>query len=800
MKEIIGRFVVIILSFMALLFIACGGEYDPVSDGSSNTDEAGPVAVNQLGSGNSSTPGDPSSSNNVDSTPNGDADAPAIESVSPLDGATDIAVSSTISVTFNEAMDHESLTTNTSGEICSGSLQVSLNNFDRCVTMLHVAYGNENKTFTLTPASPLDYSHTYKIRVTTDAKDASGNPITNEYVMTTGFATIAVPDTTAPTVSSVFPADASTNVVLNTGLSITFTEAMAALTVNTTDEKCTGTYQVSSDNFVNCVRMTTAPVASNSEKTYTVTPAANLANNTLYKQRITTTAKDASGNSIATEYTSTGVTTGVLIDTVVPTVSRVIPIDGSTNIAVTSPIMIEFGEAMDSSTITSKSTEGTPCSGSIQIRTGPNECLRLTSVVRNSDSSYTVSPFYPLTSATSYIIKITTDAKDAAGNAMADYTTPTGFTTMTLPVVSSFAPANNDIGVNIGSIISVTLNMAMDVTTITTNTLNSLCSGTVQVSVDGFLTCIRMLSSPAASNGNMTFTLTPFDKLGYDLAFKVKVTTGAQNSEGNGLVSDAVMADGFVTLMNPLVWVVPRNGESSIPINRALCFRFDDRMDSSTIFTNTTGACDGNLQLSSDDFSTCVPMAVPNPISGPFNNQIFCIRPTSTLAINTLYKFRVTSAVRSDNNMAIVGGPGEFYESTFTTSAVNDSTPPTVISSAPTDGETNVPVETSIFVEFSEPIFLTAMTFNFGSTACSGDFQMSTMGNFFSTTCIQWDRVDEVGNVTDGTEGRLFEFRPMGFLTNNENYKKRAKTSIKDTANNFFSADWTQATPFVTLP
>lgn len=120
----------------------------------------------------------------VDTTP------PSMSSTVPADGATNVAVTSSISMTFDEAMEMATLTVNTTDTTCSGTVQLSSNSFASCVRFGGpLAASNGNKTFTATPASNLSGSTTYKIRVTTDGEDASGNALSSTYVQATGFTT-----------------------------------------------------------------------------------------------------------------------------------------------------------------------------------------------------------------------------------------------------------------------------------------------------------------------------------------------------------------------------------------------------------------------------------------------------------------------------------------------------------------------------------------------------------------------------------------------------------------------------------
>jgi len=118
-------------------------------------------------------------------------------------------------------------------------------------------------------------------------------------------------DTTAPTISSLSPTDNSTYNSPATTVAVTFSNKMAtgSVTTNTSDTSCSGSYQLSSDNFTTCIKMSATPSASDNDTAFTATPADNLSNGTTFKLRITTSAKDTSSNSLASTYTTNGFTT-----------------------------------------------------------------------------------------------------------------------------------------------------------------------------------------------------------------------------------------------------------------------------------------------------------------------------------------------------------------------------------------------------------------------------------------------------------------------------------------------------------
>jgi len=141
----------------------------------------------------------------------------------------------------------------------------------------------------------------------------------------TGTDTGAATDTTAPTVSSIYPTDNQSDVTITDNISVTFFEAMdnTTVTTNTSNTSCSGSFQLSSNNFSTCVKMSSSPASSNSDKTFTLDPYDNLTVSTTYLTRVTTGVKDTAGNALNSQYeTSSGFTTlapTVLYETTTPT-------------------------------------------------------------------------------------------------------------------------------------------------------------------------------------------------------------------------------------------------------------------------------------------------------------------------------------------------------------------------------------------------------------------------------------------------------------------------------------------------
>lgn len=129
---------------------------------------------------------------------------------------------------------------------------------------------------------------------TSDAYDTSHNGNgTDAYAGMFGgdvFVTKIKSDTTSPTASSTNPENGATNVAVDSVITAVFSETMDASTI-TTD-----TFKVSDSNG------NIDGTVTYSETTATFTPSSNLAYSTTYTVTITTGVKDASGNTISSDY------------------------------------------------------------------------------------------------------------------------------------------------------------------------------------------------------------------------------------------------------------------------------------------------------------------------------------------------------------------------------------------------------------------------------------------------------------------------------------------------------------------
>ena len=121
----------------------------------------------------------------------------------------------------------------------------------------------DNNTITLVSLSDGTYSN-----CTITVTDNSSNSVTlniSSFVI----------DTTAPTVSSIYPTDNQSRVSITENILVTFSEAMdtTSVTTNTSNTTCSGSFALSLNNFSSCVQMSSSPSSSNSDKSFTVDPS-----------------------------------------------------------------------------------------------------------------------------------------------------------------------------------------------------------------------------------------------------------------------------------------------------------------------------------------------------------------------------------------------------------------------------------------------------------------------------------------------------------------------------------------------
>jgi hypothetical protein len=340
----------------------------------------------------------------------------------------------------------------------------------------------------------------------------------NVTVTTAGTTTNAVTFTVtgiAPRVSSTNPANLFDCVPINRNITAAFTTAMDPLTINTATFLVTGTLPVTG---------TVTLDATNNIAIFK--PSSNLGPDTIYTATITTSAKDTSGNPLASNFSWT-FESCVTTDTTAPTVSSTVPANTATAVPINQKLTVTFSKGMDSRTLTATTF----------TVTGPGT-TPVTGTVTYAGNAGAIATFTPasnLAAGTNYTATITTGAKDLAGNALDQIhglaRNPWTFTTgaaadIVPPTLTSTLPANAATAVGINQAVNATFSKAMDPATISTATFtvtgpgSNPVTGTVSYDVPSHVA-----------------TFTPASNLASNTTYTATISTGVKDLAGNALAS-----------------------------------------------------------------------------------------------------------------------------------------------------------------------------------------------------------------------------------------------------------------------
>jgi Domain of unknown function (DUF4082)/Bacterial Ig-like domain/Concanavalin A-like lectin/glucanases superfamily/Bacterial Ig domain len=336
------------------------------------------------------------------------------------------------------------------------------------------------------------------------------------------------PDATPPTVTSVSPVNAATNVSTASAVSAIFSEAVNASTVSGT------TFQLRNPSNTLITATVTYNAATN---TATLTPSAALANSTVYTATITGGAsgvKDNAGNALASNFVWSFTT--VAGDVTPPTVSSVSPVNGATSVSTGATVIANFSEAVNPSTVTTTT---------FQLKDPGSNVV--TATVATASSQITLTPSAPLAAGTVYTATITGGAsgvKDLSGNALAsnfNWSFTTAAADVTPPTVTAVTPANGATAVATTTTVTGTFSETMTASTISGTTVQLRDAGNVLVT-----------ATVAYNATTKVVTLTPSAALAASATYTATITGGAsgvKDAAGNALASNFVWS--FTTAAAP---------------------------------------------------------------------------------------------------------------------------------------------------------------------------------------------------------------------------------------------------------
>jgi len=674
--------------------------------------------------------------------------SPTVISTSPEANATNVSVQNTITATFSEAMKPETVTADTftlsrGATPVAGTVSYSGNTaiFNPSSNLLpntlytatlradveavaKIANRHEETEPTIPPGVQEPRRHRGFVGPLFlglfIAGHGSGfsvdNTLSQDFVWT--FTTGSATDTTAPVVSSTTPQNNAMEVGLGGNITATFSEAMNPQTINS------ATFSLRRGGVA------VSGTVSYSGITATFNPSANLAADTVYTARITTGAEDLAGNGLAADHVWT-FTTVLSTDVTRPVVVSTTPSNNASDVPSGGNITAMFSELMDPSTINTDTFTVQDQSGGV------------TGIVSYSGRTATFSTPGGLATDSQYIARITTGAKDLAGNSLASdfvWSFSTGDAPDDVPpTVTSTVPSNGSSNVALGRSLSATFSEVMNADTLNPLTF-TLDDGTTSV-------------AGSVSYAGTTATFNPFVDLDANTVYFATITTGAEDLAGNSLASDfewSFTTGDTADILPPTVTsTVPSIGSIGVPLGQSLSATFSEAMNPATINNQTFILDDGeNMVAGTVDYTG---------VTAVFN-------PVANLAPNTVYFATITTEAQDLAGNGLLAD----YEWVFTTGAEVDLLRPTVTGTNPSNGQSNVPLGRLLSATFSK------------------NMNPSTINNL----SFQLRTGDESVLGTVSYSGVTATFHPIGDLLPNTVYDAVILNTVRDLAGNRMLADF----------
>ncbi|MFY9586536.1 MAG: Ig-like domain-containing protein, partial [Actinomycetota bacterium] len=491
-----------------------------------------------------------------------DVDGPTVQAVSPANGATDVGPFATVTLTFSESVNPNTVTASTVA-LFAGSHRLSVG----------LTRSLDNRMVFLTTTLPAE--STITVIATSGVTDVSGNALAN---FSSTFTTSQAVDTSRPSVITQRPlgsgVSTTTPITLFVNKPLNPSTVTGAIFVSQNGALISGTTTVDSANQA-IVFVPSIPY----------TPASSV------EISLTAAVRDVDGNALIPYHGTFAI--GSDPATSAPALRRTNPVQFSSNNPTTTVIDLEFTEAINPATVTSanvflRDATNAPVAGTLSIRAG-NRVIRFTPAAPFAVSNYNYV-FY------------TSQLLDLQGNAVAGsnfyfYTGATGDSTN--PSVSAIVPGGGATGVGVNSSIRVAFSEGINPTSITPETVTVSAGGT------------PLGTTMSLGSGNQTITVTPQRPLPAGTLITVSVN-GVDDPSGHAV---PVTSTSFTTGTTPDITApviealsIPY-GDTNVPVNSIFEWIYNEPLDATSVLSQQNILYDygvgayiqgGTLSLSAD--------------------------------------------------------------------------------------------------------------------------------------------------------------------------------------------------------
>jgi large repetitive protein len=639
----------------------------------------------------------------VDRTP------PQVTAVDPANGAAGVPINPLVRVRFSERVD---ATTVTSGNILLYPVVTGLN----VIVPGSVTLSSDGLTATFTPGSALQAETQYGVYLTSGITDLVGQTLSGGLGIGTvaTFTTGTSAQTGAPTVVTVTPPNGATGVPVNAAVHVYLSGPVSVATVGS------GAITVTPSGGSPVTGTVSASGAG-----VTFTPASGLAVATSYTVTVGGFT-DLAGNPIGPVTTTFTTSASGVPDTTRPTVTGVNPVNGATGVAVTTPIVVTFSEAINPYD-----------TGNWAIRANGTNVAG-TWVV--SGATLTFTPLTPLPGTATVSLTIADSGmRDLAGNGIVSFSS--SFTTAatvdtTAPTVVAVTPGTGATGIGANGQIVLTFSESVNPATVT-----ACCTNGFYSNVALYANGSQRSFNPSMSGDNRMLTLSGLN-LPAASTVEVIVTHGVTDLSGNALVDFAstfTTAPAFDTGHAVVTSQRPGNGAGGVPVTTPLVLFVSEPLLAASV--------PGALHVSANGQLVAGTVSVTN------GGQTIQFVPSAPWAYGALVQvFLDATAVDTD------GATVTSYQGAFSTVGDPATTAPAAVTATPANGAGNVPRNTAIRIAYSEP--LDPATLTLGATGGA-----STSVAFFGN-----NQNPVPATVTLDATGTVLQITPSAQLAANTQY------------------------------
>ncbi len=580
---------------------------------------------------------------------------PSVTLSDPAPNTTGVGTNVTPHIVFNKRLNPLSVVSSSNEVYNRGSVELYNNATSQYVSAT-VSMSADRLTATITPTSALQPNTSYGLYIGYGQYyyDVAGN-YGNSYYNT--FTTGSGSDTSAPTVSTINPANTQTGVPLNARIIAVMSDDIDPTTV--TNSSITVTPSGSS------AIAGTVTLASDGV-TLTFAPAAVLTASKLYNVSVGG-FKDTEGNAVTT-FTSSFTTGTTSYGSGSFTVVSTSPATGATGVSVTSPVTVTMTNLINAASVNPNTVE-------VYVY-ATNQIVAGTFSVSGAAVTFTPLTQYPASTQMAIAVYGLTDE---AGNT--DYQYPYTFTTTstadhTAPTVT-ITPTNGTTNAGLNTEAVLTFSKSINPATITASSVNLLNGDTpinpaTSISRDNRTVVLNYNNALLPAGATLTVTAT---HLITDLSGNALADTTSQFTTMPGVLTSAP----YVISMRP------GNGATVVP--------------TSTVITLFTSAPMNGSTLSGALFVSQNGVLVSGTTTVGGNGQSIEFTPSSALIAGTPVQVFLNSTAQD-----IYGNYLSYFSGQFTTAGSLTNTAAVVQAVNPWYGATNVPLNTVIQVEYNQAL------------------------------------------------------------------------------------------------